>query len=503
LTPLNPQQFLENLYVPTAKGPRRFGDVIATFQRDRFGLLIPSLAAMVQGKTPPATRFWIEATKGASKDSDLCICLLYLLLFSKRTLRIQIGAYDAEQADEIRLIAKQILRIDAPLNRAAAGLIEVRGESILNTKTESRAQILTTDSKGSHGSRPDVVLVNELSHVADREFCETLLDNADKVPGGLVIIATNAGFVPSWQAEWKATAVDSGRWTIHEYKQPAPWISPDDLAESKRRNPPLRYARLWRGEWVADGGGDALASDLLQAACTLAGPTMVRERGWAYVAGVDLGISRDASAVAVVARHVGHLERTAEPSREPLLPFQETMIDLGLREPQITERTEWIPGTGKLKLVRVAVWNPTPGGKVNLSDIETTLLGLHSVYGFSSVACDPWQAALLIERLQRAGVPATATEFTSPNLRSMAQATLDAFQERTLSIWPDDVLLRDLRSLRVKETGNSFRLISNRGDGATAHSDLATAAVLAIHAAKRLDCTMPRYVNQGGELLIG
>ena len=64
-------------------------------------------------------------------------------------------------------------------------------------RAESVCEILTTDAYGSHGARPDVVIANELSHVGSEAFMQTLLDNADKIPHSLVIVATNS------RRDWK------------------------------------------------------------------------------------------------------------------------------------------------------------------------------------------------------------------------------------------------------------------------------------------------------------
>src|SRR5205823_177698 len=99
-------------------------------------------------------------------------------------------------------------------------------------------------------------------------------------------------------------------------------------------------------------------------------------------------------------------------------------------------------------------------------------------------------------RLQKAGLPAYGLPFSTENLRGMATATLDAFNERLLSLYPEHDLVADLKSLRVKETGNSFRLFSVRGESSgTAHSDLATALSLSLLAAKRLEYSAPRVIN--------
>src|SRR5262249_15775492 len=145
---------------------------------------------------------WWERTKGASKDTDLAVQLLWLLGFSGRSLTIQCGAADADQADELRKAAKQILRLNAWL---AAG-VTINEMVLLNPRTDSRCEIIPAEGGGSDGARADLVILNELSHIQKREFAENLLDNAAKVPHGVVCIATNAGFNPSWQWDWRERA---------------------------------------------------------------------------------------------------------------------------------------------------------------------------------------------------------------------------------------------------------------------------------------------------------
>ena len=56
---------------------------------------------------------------------------------------------------------------------------------------------------GHLGSRPTVTVCNELSHCSSEGFISTMLDNADKIPNNLCIIATNAGHLESWQYRWR------------------------------------------------------------------------------------------------------------------------------------------------------------------------------------------------------------------------------------------------------------------------------------------------------------
>ncbi len=192
------------------------------------------------------------------KDSDLAVALLWLLVFAPRCLLCQVGAADQDQAAELRKAAKDIARLNPWLDKG----VVIEQWRIRNPRTDSQAEIIASDVAGSHGARPDVLILNELSHICRREFAENLLDNAAKVPHGLVCIATNAGYVPSWQFDWREDARTSLRWSFHKVDRPAPWLDPAEIEEAKRRNSSSRYARLWEGVWSADGG-DALDRAIL------------------------------------------------------------------------------------------------------------------------------------------------------------------------------------------------------------------------------------------------
>lgn len=495
----DPAKFQQDICVPTGNGPRRFGDVVADFQRERFGLVNPSLIAVTRHDPPPVPRVWDERTKGASKDSDWAVNVLWLLAFSRRQLRIQIGAYDAQQADELRLIVKAILKIDRPLNRFLNQVVDVQADKIVNKRTESVCEILTTDKLGSHGARPDVVLINELTHQSDKGFAETLLDNADKMPNGLVVIATNAGHDPSWQLDWKRTFAASPRWQILEYNQPAPWISKDALAESERRNSRGRYLRLWWGQWVSDTG-DAIDGTDIDACVVQTGPMRGDEPGWAFAAGVDIGIRKHATGFCVVAKHVGWCEEVAAPMPE-LSATHETMIDLGLwDEMQPEVQSTYHEPTHRLRLAHVKAWKPRPGKRVSLEAVKAEIFRAHEQFNLAGVALDPYQGEHLAELLTRAGVPVVLTPQTPSSLQEQATALIEAFQVRQLDLYPDADLIADLKALQVKDTGLKIRLVSperNTDEGAgTGHGDLASALSFAISLAKGKMCIGSREVSR-------
>lgn len=434
----NPRLFRENLVIRSAHGPRRFGEIMAEFQRRDFKAMDAAFLALVRGEKPPIGRLWIERTKGGSKDSDLAVMMLWLLAFAERCVRIQIGAYDSDQADEIRLIVQEILAQDGPINEALASDIEVVRGEIRSRRTGSYCEILTTDSRGSHGSRPDVVLVNELSHVANQEFAETLLDNADKVPGGIVCIATNAGCIETWQHRWRQLAESSPRWYFSALTEPSPWISPEDLEESRRRNSNARFQRLWCGVWVR-GAGDALDLDDIQASVTRPGPMDGTEKDYDFCAGLDLGIRNDRSALCVLAKH----------------------------------RT-----TQRIRLALCRAWAPGADGKVDLQAVQQGVLLAHQVFRLRAVNFDIYQADLMAAQLAAQKVPMVETAFVGKQLNEMATLLLNAFRQREVELYRDEALLKDLGRLTIEEKSYGYKLSANRT--AEGHADRGTALALAI-----------------------
>jgi phage terminase large subunit-like protein len=435
---VDPLAFLFDLMIPSVHGPRRFGDCMAEFQRHRFAGLAPALLALAHGERPQIGRHFWEATKGASKDSDLAASLLWLLAFTKRPLLCQVGAADQDQADELRKAAKDILR----LNPWLADRLEVQNWRIVCKATDAVCEIIAADTAGSHGARPDVLIINELSHITKQEFAENLRDNSAKVPYGLVVIATNAGFTGTWQFKWRELARTSDRWSFHALSEPAPWLDPAEIEEAKRRNASGRYLRLWWGQWVS-GSGDALDPADVEAAVTLSGPMDARMPEWVYCGGLDVGHKHDHSGFAIVARN-----RASQ----------------------------------RMRLVQMFSWAPARGGEVDLQNVEDIIVRLNETFRMSQVNFDPHQAAFLAQRLKKRGVRVNEVPFIGGYLTELASTLLEAFRARTISLYRDELLLKDLSRLVIVERPVGFKLESTRD--ADGHADRATALALAMLAAR-------------------
>lgn len=436
----DPAEFRRSLILPSARGPAPFGEIMADFQRRDFQTIDESLRALAAGKLPARQRFYWERTKGASKDSDAAACLLWLLAFARRPLRIQVGAADRDQAGEVVKVARGILHLNPWLGQ----LIEVINWVIRSVGRDftAEAEIIAADVHGSHGARPDFVLLNELSHIQQREFAENLLDNAEKIPMGMVLICSNAGFIPSWQWEFRESCRQGERWAFSAYSQPAPWLNSKGIEERRRVLTPARFNRLWYGQWVTEGDAISLAN-LERAVDPALRPLLEREPNDCYVCGVDLSLSRDHTGVTV----------------------------LGVGQDR------------RLRLAHTRTWKPPRGGKIDLAAVEDHITELNRTFDFQKVLLDLYQAEHLAQRLRQRGVRADTVQFTASTLSTMASELVSGFNDGRFVFYPEPTLLNDLRQAVVIERSSGLRLEfpRNRESG---HGDLATSFCLAVLAAK-------------------
>jgi hypothetical protein len=204
-----------------------------------------------------------------------------------------------------------------------------------------------------------------------------------------------------------------------------------------------------------------------------------------------------------------------QPSREqPVRPLWARVADeLDLRDSETGERyvqlpddfeqSVWQPGDNTLQLCQVQVFRPAGSEALSLSQVERALVELNRVFRFAAVYCDQWQAALLVERLRVAGLPAMGIDPTGPALRQQAQVVLDLFTERRIKLYREPTLMADIGRLRIEEKSYGVRLSAARsaaGEG-THHADSASAFALACLAAHRINAAVagPPY---GGAPLI-
>lgn len=443
----DPQAFRQALLIDADAGPTPFAEAMDDWQRRDFQALDAGWLATVTGKTTdnPVHRGWLERPRGHSKTLDLAVMILWALFASRRPLAGYAAAADKDQARLLRDAIGRLLYVNPWLSQ----VIEVQNYRVINKHTDSWLEILSSDAPTSYGILADFIICDEVAHWQKRDLWDSLLSSAAKRKHCQLVVITNAGFEQSWQWNTREAIRTNPSWHFSRLEGPvASWIDEQQLREQEALLPSAAFRRLWHNEW-SDSGGDALSRDLIDAAFNDKLRPMPRPQpGYEFLAGLDLGISRDASALVV----------------------------LGVRRASRQEHD--IRQHGRIRLVHAQAWRATPKHKVNLQNIEDTLLALHDKYQFKEIAFDPWQAEHLSQRLRLSRVPMTELTQTGQNLQRIASATLEAFNDRRLDLYPQEELHRDLTRLRVEERAYGFRLVSPRD--AMGHGDLASAFCYAL-----------------------
>ncbi len=494
----DPAAFRAVLLIDSDAGPQKLGAICDDWQRRDFESLDPAWRAVagVGNVANPVLRAWLERSRGHSKTSDIAVMLTWVLFASARRLSGIVAAADRDQARLLRDAVSKLVQLNPWLKE----FITVQEGRILNPHTDSTCDVIASDVASSYGLLCDFIIADEVCHWRDRGLWDSLLSTAAKRKTCLLLAITNAGCIETWQWTVREAVRNDPSWYFSRLDGPkAKWITPDRLAEQRRLLPDLAFRRLWLNVW-AGGSGDAIHPDDLTAALTMTGPMLSAEQGWAFVAGLDLSVSRDATALVTLAINVGWTEVKEAPQRQRA-PINRALIDAGLLAPSRNEEPQYIhhPGTGRVRLAAVEVWEPSNGVRVELTAVEAAIIATHERFGLSALAADPFQAALMIERLQKRGLPVYMLDQTGITLQAQASAVLDAFKERIVDLFPHDQLLADLGGLQIAERNYGYRLVSPRANGAntnaTAHGDTATGFSIGMLTAKRAALRPAREVQ--------
>lgn len=465
----SPASFRRDLVLDVDGVARQFGDVMAPFQVRDFAALDTGLMKCNGRATADAKmRAYLERPRGHSKTTDIAILCVWALAFAARPIRGYAFAADQDQSKLLKDAMATIVR----LNPWLAGILNVgKGNTVENIAAQhpgqgGKLEIFSSDVASSYGILPDLLVIDELTNWAgDGSLWHSLISSAAKRGSCFLAVISNAGFADSWQQSVRESARVDQAWYFSRLDGPqASWISRERLAEQERLLPAVAFRRLWLNEW-SSGGGDALTEqDIAAAFFPTLRPLSTAIPGLEFVGGLDLGVSRDASAVCILGvrrRHADH---------------------------------------GVIRLAFTKVWRPSKGKKVDLQQVEDCLFALHDRFNLRALNYDPWNAAHLASRLQAGGlsvhqrqlgrlhattkVPMVEVPQTGQSLQKMASVLLEAFADRRLELYPDDELKRDLTRLRVEERQYGFRLTSPRD--ALGHGDLATAFALAMLAGSDL-----------------
>ncbi len=300
----DPAAFRASLIVDVDGVARRLGDVMDPWQASDFSALDPALRrAAGRSDEPAKMRAYLERGRGHSKTTDLAVTAVWALAFSTRPLRGFCYAADKDQANLLRQAMETLVRLNPWLGE----ILTVEAHRVANTAQGHPGEggtltIEASDVGSSYGILPDLIIADELVHwQGDGSLWHSLISSAAKRSNCLMVVISNAGFVDSWQWSVREAARTDPAWIFSRLDGPvASWLTADRLDEQRRMLPAVAYARLWGNQW-STGGGDALTpADIAAAFLPDLQPMTGLEPGWLFVAGVDLGLTRDCSAVVVL-----------------------------------------------------------------------------------------------------------------------------------------------------------------------------------------------------------
>ncbi|HEX3542786.1 MAG TPA: hypothetical protein VHT75_20325 [Acidimicrobiales bacterium] len=397
---------------------RKWGVAAAPWQQE------DARAILEPGPGDPLMHF-LTRPRGGSKTTDLgAVCVAAIVAQLPPESRVYWVAADRDQGR---------LGVDAMAGLVARGglarVLKVSGWQVTGPGG-IRVEVLAADGPSAFGIRPALIVVDEFAQWPSssnaRQVWEAVISAVLKVPGCRLVVISTAGDPVHWSAKVLAAARVSPAWRVNEVPGPLPWLSAESLEAQREMLTDSQFARLHLNQWSASE--DRLVSqEALAAAVVLKGPLEPRP-GVVYRIGVDVGLRRDRTAIAVA-----HAEAAGEAA-------------LGQTQPR------------RVVLDRLVVLAGSREREVQLDDVEDIVADLSSMYNRAMVRMDPFQAIGVAQRLRRRGVSVEEYAFSTSHYAGMAQTLFVLLRNRLLWLPDDERLLDELARVRFKEIGSTAQL---------------------------------------------
>lgn len=396
-----------------------FGEVMEPWQAEDF-------AALDSGRYRHA---YVERPRGHDKTGKAGTEAVTELVLGRPGARLFCVAADADQA---RLLLEDVTG-KFERNPLLRGSVRILRDEVTVKATGSRLRVLSSDEPSAYGLRPDWIAADELAEWRSRGLWDSLWTATGKRPDCRMLVITTAGVsgISTICEEVRDIAEREQDWFFSPRGQCAGWISRAWLEQQRRTLPPHVYARQHESNWVA-GAGAWFTVEEVQRVFTDALP---QSAGPAAV-GVDLGVTRDAAAVALVRYDIG--------SRLAVVEALET-------------------------------WRAQGGHKVHLPDVQDAAAMLARRSG-APVVLESWQAEQMAQQLARQGVRVQTVQPTAETRRRLFTKLLEVVREARLKCRPHEALRRELLGLELQERLSGWRVDHPR----QGHDDHVVAVGLAL-----------------------
>lgn len=272
-----------------------------------------------------------------------------------------------------------------------------------------------------------------------------------QVDDSRMLVTTTPGSPSHWAHKVYESAEKSDQWRLSTTLGPSPWWSTEDLDAVKADLADAEYGRRILCRWAEADDQLTTAHDV--AACVTHEGPLEPKTGTRYVMSLDLGLRHDRTVLVVA-----HLEQRSA--------GRTVVIDLVLR------------------------WRGTVLRPVNLSAVEAAIRSGWSRYHRPPLVVDPWNAAMLVERLQSTGMRVTEYVFSPSSIDRLARVMLVAFRDRTLALPDDPDLIEELAALRLVEVRPGVVRLDHTRSG---HNDQGRA--IGVAATHLLDHAVPKRAH--------
>jgi phage terminase large subunit-like protein len=390
----------------------------------------------------PANRdVYIEIHRGAFKTGAAAAVAITEALLQPSTEVIVVAA-DQDQGGLLMEAARGFIARNQLLQSAFV----VNKWELIVPSNGSRIRVMSSDvasSWGVGGTHTRLrIIFDELTAWPDRGqgLYESLASATTKTPDSQLITMTNAGVGPGVAWQWKVR--EQAR--LHGYLYApqgliASFIDHERVEQFKQSLPPNVWRRLYGNEWVTAGGDFITAEQYANCVDESLSPVYEGVSENRYYAGLDLGLNKDRTALAVVTK-----PRRGKPST----------------------------------LVNLHVWEPRAGQPVSITEVESALLDISRRYPGIRIAADPWQLKGTIERL-RTKIRIFEFPFTSTSVARLSETLFAALTGRGIRLYPDAGLRDEILNLQTKSSSSGWRVDHTSGG----FSDRAMALAMALQQA--------------------
>jgi phage terminase large subunit-like protein len=449
---------LDQIILPTGK---RVGDVIDADLWIRDRVLRPVLDLDVDG-LPRHQLAYLELPRGHAKSTyAAALAVAETMLFD--SVDVVIAAGDRDQGVIVLDALDGFLERNSALSRS----VTRRGDVREIPARHSRIRVISSDAPTAWGlggtHRHFRVICDELTTWKSDDLWIALVSATGKVGNAQTIVLSNAGFDAdnSWQWKVRETArTEDWGYLFSPEGVIASWVPSEWVEQMRTLLPGPSFDRVIQNEWTTSTG-DFVSLEQWRTCVDADWERQTRgQSGVGYVAGLDLGLTKDRTAFAIAHRD---------------------------------------QRTGHIALDDLLVWQGTRADPVSIATVERTVADAARRFSSLRVYADPWQAKSTIERLGLHGVQIRGFDFTASSVQRLSSTLYSLITSASLRVFEDSALEREILGLRVVQRAGGWRVDHT----ASGYSDRAMAlAMAAMHVAKPSSGRTSRiYDGRDGRLI--